>query len=456
MGGPPRGDYAPPVRWTSLGHAAWLVEAGELRLLFDPVLEETHHGGVFGVVPPRTIDVERLAPDFILVSHRHTDHFDLPSLRRLALLDEESVVVTPDPVVARAARRLGFSTVHEVGVGHHVALDGVELFTTPSTAPLEWGAMLATADGIVWNQVDSVLPDVAAVQASVADASRAFRREEPVALALVRWQPMLEIAAQTGTALGFPYGYYRQNLEQIAAIGARTLVPSAAGARHLPPYDAMDRLVYPVSEARVLRDLARRLPDTAVHAPAIGAAYTIAAGRAALEPWSDPLVEIAPADETRLYAPLAVPPVHDPDLDGLGRESVSSRVESWVRDVLAPGMADVRAARGLALCLSVALPGGGTLEYTLRDGAIERRRDHEWDALVEVSGSHLVGVIDGRRNWGDVLLGGLLRGVTRAYDVDDRRGLVARPLGAIFLYHVLPYDAVFERWVDQEVARLVG
>lgn len=456
MGGGPRGVYAPAVRWTSLGHAAWLVEAGELRLLFDPVLEETHHGGVFGVVPPRTIDVERLAPDFVLISHRHTDHFDLPSLRALARLDPESVVVTPDPVVARAARRLGFSTVRELGVGHHVALDGVELFTTPSTAPLEWGAMVATPEGIAWNQVDSVLPDVAAVTSTLGDAGRAFGRREPLALALVRWQPMLEIAAQTGTALGFPYGYYRQNLEQIAAIGAATVVPSAAGARHLPPYDAMDRLVYPVSEARVLRDLARRLPDATIHAPTIGATYVVAGGTATVERAREPVVVVEPAAETRLYAPLAVPPVCDPDLNGLGRVVVEERVDRWVHEVLAPGMASVRAARGLSLCLGVALPGGGTLEFTLRDGAVERRRDEDWDALVEVSGSHLLGVVDGRRNWGDVLLGGLLRGATRAYDVDDRRGLVARPLGVIFLYHVLPYDQVFERWVDHELARLVG
>lgn len=442
------------MRWTSLGHAAWLVEAEGLRLLFDPTFGETHHGGVFGVVPKRSIDVERLAPDFVLVSHRHTDHFDLPSLRTLALCDPESVVVTPDPLVARTARRLGFSTVHEVPVGHHVALDGVELYTTPSTAPLEWGAMVATRAGVAWNQVDSVLPDVAAVHSALADAGRAFQRDDRVDLALVRWQPMLEIAAQTGTALGFPYGYYRQNLEQIAAIDARAVVPSAAGARHLPPYDAMDRLVYPVSEARVLRDLGRRLPTTAIHPPTLGATYVVQEGAVELGAPSD-LVEVSPTPETRNYAPLAVPAVHDPDPDGLGRALVGARVETWVAEILAPGMATVPAARGLSLVLSVALPGGGTLEFTLRDGVVERRRDDDWDALVEVSGSHLVGVIDGRRNWGDVLLGGLLRGVTRAYDVDARRGLSARPLGVIFLYHVLPYDEAFERWVEHETARLL-
>ncbi len=441
------------MRWTSLGHATWLLEAGELRILFDPVLFETHHGGVFGVVPPREIAVDRLRPDFVIVSHRHTDHFDLPSLKALAERDPDSVVVAFDPLIVRAARRLGFATVHEIPTGHHIALDGVELFTTPSTAPLEWGVMAATADGVAWNQIDTVHPSVSAVRDTLADAARAFGRQEPLALAMVRWQPMLEIAAQTGGALGFPYAYYRQNLEQIAATSARALVPTAAGARHLPPYDAMDRLVYPVPEARVLRDLARRLPDTRVFAGEIGATFVVEGGQTHVERGTD-LVSTTPAEETRHFSPLTVPALVDPDPRGLGREAVRTRVDAWVREVLAPGLVPVRAARHLVLCLDVALPGGGRDGFTVCDGRVERGLDGDWDGLVEVAGSYLLDVIDGERNWGDVLLGGMVRGATRAYDVDDGKGLEARPLGVIFLYHVLPYDEAFERWLERSLAGL--
>ena len=96
----------------------WLCEAAGLRLLFDPLLGPEHHCGVFETVPRRRVHAEALRPDFVLVSHRHPDHFDVPSLHRLARLDPEAVVITPDALVAWAARTLGFRTVHELSLIH--------------------------------------------------------------------------------------------------------------------------------------------------------------------------------------------------------------------------------------------------------------------------------------------------------------------------------------------------
>ncbi|MCA9710253.1 MAG: MBL fold metallo-hydrolase, partial [Myxococcales bacterium] len=145
--------------WSCLGHAMWLVEAAGLRLLCDPLLGPEHHGGVFETVPRRRVRAEALRPDFVLVSHRHPDHFDVPSLHQLARLDPDAVVVTPDRLVAWAARALGFRTVHVLPPGQHVALDGVRLVTTPSLGPDEWGVMIAADGAVGWNQVDAVLRD---------------------------------------------------------------------------------------------------------------------------------------------------------------------------------------------------------------------------------------------------------------------------------------------------------
>ncbi|HWB81460.1 MAG TPA: MBL fold metallo-hydrolase, partial [Nannocystaceae bacterium] len=100
-----------------LGHAMWLCEAAGLRLLTDPLLAATHHCGVFEVVPRREVDAAALRADFVLVSHRHPDHFDVASLDRLAQLDPDSVVVTSDELVAWAARALGFTSVRVVAPG---------------------------------------------------------------------------------------------------------------------------------------------------------------------------------------------------------------------------------------------------------------------------------------------------------------------------------------------------
>src|SRR4029079_2201992 len=97
---------------TYLGHAMWLAEMGELRILFDPLLDGVHHGGVFEVHPARRIDVAALAADFIVVSPRHPDHVDVRSLARLAEHDAQSVVLTSDALVAETARKLGFESAH--------------------------------------------------------------------------------------------------------------------------------------------------------------------------------------------------------------------------------------------------------------------------------------------------------------------------------------------------------
>jgi hypothetical protein len=142
----------------------WLVEAGPLRLLCDPLLGPEHHCGVFETVPRRSVHAEGLRPDFVLVSHRHPDHFDVPSLHRLARLDPEVVVLTPDALVAWAARTLGFRTVHEVPPGQRVELDDVRLVTTPSLGRDEWGVVIAADGAVGWNQVDSVLRDATHVR----------------------------------------------------------------------------------------------------------------------------------------------------------------------------------------------------------------------------------------------------------------------------------------------------
>src|SRR5690349_14363488 len=118
--------------WYYLGHAMWLADIAGVRVLFDPLLAPTHHGGVFEVAPRRTIDAAALKPDFVVVSHAHPDHFDIPSLRALAKLDPESVVLTSDPLVERACTRLGFRTVHRAAALESIRIEGARLITTPS------------------------------------------------------------------------------------------------------------------------------------------------------------------------------------------------------------------------------------------------------------------------------------------------------------------------------------
>jgi UDP-MurNAc hydroxylase len=447
------------VRLTSLGHACWLIEAGGLRLLCDPLLGVEHHGGIFEISPRRVLRPEALRPDFILVSHRHPDHFDIPSLAELAHRDAESVVVTPDDLVATAARELGFRSVKLLPPGQHVELDGVALVTTESLGDDEWGVMIATDDGVVWNMVDTVLADVAHVR-SVTAAGLSVLGHARVDVALVQGQPMLEIAAQLGRALIFPFRRYAQVLEQIAAIDPGTIVPSATGTVHAPAHAWLNAIVYPVDEARFCRDVARVCPQAQVFRSRLGAVYRLERGVVVQEPDTDDgLFERIEGGDVCEYRPTTVPAPSDPDmLDAEGRAAIERWIEHELRDALARAYPEFGVTRPLLFVVEVVYADDrrawtltvGPDQATVAPGFVS-----DWDVLNVVAGSLFADVIAGRRHWGDPLLAGALRGYSRAYELGPR-GLVAAPVGEMFLYYALSYEASTRRaiaWELSQVAR---
>lgn len=444
------------MQLTSLGHACWLIEAAGLRLLCDPLLGVEHHGGVFEVSPRRRLRAEALRPDFILVSHRHPDHFDIPSLAELARRDPESVVVTPDELVATAARELGFQTVRLLAPGHHVELDGVAFVTTESLGDDEWGVMIATRDGVVWNLIDTVFADVAHVR-SVMSAALSVLGHARVNVALVQGQPMLEVAAQLGHALSFPFRRYAATLEQLAAIDPMVIVPSAAGTVHAPAYAWLNAIVYPVDEARFRRDAARVCPQAAVFESRLGAGYRLVGGKVERQPDAgESLFDRLDGGAASVYRPTMVPAPSDPHtLEAEGRAAIERWLENDLRAALEHAYPEFGVTRPLRFVVEVVHPEEQRA-WTLivgREGAtIAPSFDPDWDLYDVVAGSLFADVIARRRHWGDLLLAGALRGFSRAYEAGPR-GLVAANVGEMFLYYALSYDESTRRAIAWEIAR---
>jgi len=462
------------MHWYALGHASWLAEVAGLRLLFDPLLDDLHHGGVFSVTPPRVVDAAALAPDFVFVSHRHPDHFDLASLARLARLDPDIVVVTPDPLVESCALRLGFRTVRRVDAETKIDLDGPRILTTPSVGVVdpEWGVMVGGDGGVVWNQVDTSLGGPAEVDTFMTRAASAFERPrgELVALALARWQPLLEVESALAMRTGFPFAAYADELSRIAAVGARAIVPSSTGARHARPFEAMNRLVYPVTHARFLRDARARMPGVQVLPFTMGARYTVAGRDVEVDERGAVAAGLVrpsafdEAEESTEFRPLEVPPLRDPNVEGRSNDAIRTTCASWVENVLVEALAraPIEASGELRYVLEIVWPGGVdtyTIIVTRNEmgarGRLSRTTDSAWDVRCIVAGSMLCDVVEAKRSWGDLLLGGMLRGTSRAYAVDSRgmREIVLQPL---FLYEAISYEESVERSLDSAVERLLA
>jgi hypothetical protein len=448
--------------WTYLGHAMWLVEAAGLRLLCDPLLAASHHCGVFEVVPQREVDAAALRADFILVSHRHPDHFDVASLDRLAQIDPDAVVVTPDALVCAVATRLGFRSVQQVAPGSTIELDGVRLVTTPSIDPREWGVMIGCDGAAAWNQVDTVLEGPRDV-ARVRDAALAALGAPHVGFAAVRWQPMLEIAAQLGEPTRFPMRQYDRVLRDIAAIEARAIMPASAGGSHRGPFAWLDRVVFPVPEARLLRDLAALCPDAALFASDVGTTWRIDANGCVANPrGGDMLVRVDAGNDPRTFAPFSIPTLVDPNPSGTDVATMRTAVHRWLHtdlcEGLARGLEELTTSRPLSLVVEVVWPDDTeSFTFTAQPGSAHVRRGghDDWDACNQVAGSLLWEVVTGRRGWGDVLLAGALRGRVRAYRI-TAGGAQALPLAETFLYYGLDYDASHERAVWWEVEQALA
>jgi hypothetical protein len=457
------------MEWNYLGHAGWLCVADGLRILFDPLLDRTHHGGVFEVVPRRTVHAHALRPDFLVISHAHADHFDVPSLRRLARMDPRTVVITSDPLVEHAARRVGFHTVHRAAPRERIDLDGVRLVTTASYADaVEWGMLVEHRSLVTWNQVDTVHRTPFDVRSTLDAAAAGLSLpslSDRVDLLLARWQPLCEIAPLLGERAAFDHRAYGRLLDELAAARPVTVVPASAGGRHVAPFDWLNAFSHPVPMERFLDDIRRRIPGVNAHPARPGDRYVLTAdgalhepaGASALVHVESPETVTPPPDEWR---PVAIPPVSDHNPWGYPLDHARAVTARWIHDQLAPALSKnaphFQTNRPLAFVLELVFDGA-TDAYTVTvtpEGhtTIQTRADPRGDALNVLSGSQLCAVIEGRACWGDVLLSGGLRAFERAYAVDGD-GLRRARVGVTFVYYALPYEESFRRFIAHELDR---
>ena len=110
------------VRW--LGHATALLVIDGVRLLTDPVLGSRVGPLVRTARPAGGASLG--AVDYVLLSHLHADHADLPSLRRLG---SSTPILAPSPA-ARWLRRAGFAQVAELRAGEDVRVGAVRVLAT--------------------------------------------------------------------------------------------------------------------------------------------------------------------------------------------------------------------------------------------------------------------------------------------------------------------------------------
>lgn len=122
------------LRVTFVNHSTFLLQTAGLNLLTDPVWSQ-RVSPVWFAGPKRHrnpgIRFEDLPQiDAILISHNHYDHFDAPTLRKLAAR-HRSTVFCPLGVAARL-RRIGFQQIIELDWWQSALWSGFEMHCVPA------------------------------------------------------------------------------------------------------------------------------------------------------------------------------------------------------------------------------------------------------------------------------------------------------------------------------------
>lgn len=243
------------MRASLLGHACLIVEAVKTRVITDPLFfgpgERT-----LDPCPKRVVHVDQLgALDAIVISHRHLDHFDEESLKRL---DRRVPMFMPqDAELAAKARGFGFASVRELAPWEEVTIGELTLMVTPShrTDVSEMGMVFMSATGSMWNQVDTVVDQ--------ATCLRVQKRTGGLEVAFCAYNPLLEHATMWYAETDFPQARYERLLEMAVCSGAPVVVPGSFGLRMVGKYAHFNQRCYPVSRERFAGDFTQLAPERA-------------------------------------------------------------------------------------------------------------------------------------------------------------------------------------------------
>jgi UDP-MurNAc hydroxylase len=449
------------MRATLVGHACWLFETAAGCFLMDPVLFDPFEEGTVTSCPRRVVQLEQLpALQGLIVSHRHLDHFDLPSL---AVLDRRLPVFCPDdPFLLYGLQRLGFCDIHRLAPFVAQQIDGLRLLPTPSLNRdvLEYGLVVQDETGVIFNQVDTFL---------AADTIQRLHREVgqvDVHLAMYASQhfDLFESKRASTAAL------HGINLHTVSHLAAGCVVPAAAGFRFADDLAWLNRHVFPVSRTKFVQDLHQVDPALRVAEVNPGDTLVVKQGQVDVHRQVAAYVTML-EDDTHLLAYDAsapIPALEDRNPAGYGRQGLrefaQGVVEVGLPQYLALGIATREQVAmqylryGAVYQVAVVFPDGAQRSWTYRfdrqrqmvqgvpDGAVP-------DVHKRITASALVDLCLGRRSYFAVRTQS--RRSVQVYDVKQTaHGVVAQDvdLPDLLTHYILNEMAGAEHrgtdWID--------
>jgi UDP-MurNAc hydroxylase len=395
------------MKVTYLGHAAMLMEAGGVRVLMDPWLQDPTYHGTWWHYPPLQHGVRDLPPiDYLYVSHEHPDHFDPPTL---AQLDRDVLVLIANYGRKRFRDRLariGFRRITELNFWEEFRCPrtGLRFQLVPPDRPWDDSAILVHYDGTtVFNVNDCHLDDATLVR---------LGRAHQIDLAFLTFTG----ASQYPGCFDFPLGAKierwraskRAHVEEFVhwarLLDARRAVPAAGNYALLHPeqlfLNTPDYVNTPDDAIRALQQAAPHIVGLQMNP---GDEWTPGGGlrrHAAPPDWSrrmEHIEALSRAARDRIETYFASEPTAPPDL--------FDRFRTYFNGLLT---ADPTAAGrvGIVTWWRVTGPAGGdwTIDFTRERDWVRRGAPDQWNLRLTIPDTLVYLGVSEQSNWDDLIL----------------------------------------------------
>jgi UDP-MurNAc hydroxylase len=445
-----------------IGHASILVRTQEHTILMDPVLWDPHQEGLFDVCPKREVLHQYLPQlDFLIISHKHLDHFDIRSLA--ALPKTAKVLIPQDELIETCLRKLGYEKIYKLNDFSEVKVGSTRIMTTPSANQVpEFGVVFADESGVFWNQVDTdVRPNTIDIVLS---------RQSRIDFLLATWQPMLELSYQFNRSMTFPYAAYSRLLDNVRAINPKAIAPGANAFKYIGGSSWLNHVVFPVTREQFCRDVKLLCPELKENTYELdpGDILTLADGTFQNKPGGCEFVRKVGGDREELdFYPVAVEggmvdSIQEAVTPDILRKTIDEEVE---KDLLLfieghPSLFAEHYRWKVVYQLTVIFPDGATKwSFDFSESAVRWRRGRNplADLHSIITASSFYGLLKGAHGWDYVIMGGYYRRFNKIYAVTDF-GLVQPgntqiqdPLELKF-----PYRRILERCLLKEIEKWRG
>ncbi len=446
-----------------IGHASLFVETQDCKVLMDPVLWDSHCEDIEDICPKREVILDRL-PEFdtLVISHQHTDHFDI---RSLAYLPKHVDVLIPrDKCLESCLRKLGYQQIYFLGDWTEVRIGSTRLLTTRSENRVpEFGMVFADNDGVFWNQVDSVV--------SPETVGKVKSRYPQIDFLLAGWQPMLETQYQHHQSTSFPYSDYGQLLKLVNLVQPHAIAPGANGFKFINGSSWLNQIVFPVTREQFCRDVQQTCPEIAKQVFAFnpGDIVTIQQGECNHLPQQSEFVNMVEDDRESLsFCPVNVDSrLIDDNLEGYNLDELKTGIEQEVCIDLLEFFNQNKNSLFLEFChwgviyqLEVVFPDGSrTWHFDFSQEQIECGvgRNPLANVFTAIAASRFYSLIQGFKGWDYVQMGGYYRRFHKLYQATPY-GIVQphyssnlfgnEPLQAKF-----PYKEAYQKARDYEIEK---